>query len=108
MTLNVYNATDRSGPGGQDRKRDPQAGLPRGDRDQRPVAAQGRRRCRGAVRAERREGGKLGLGLVKGSKAVKDSRTDSSVDLVLGMKYTALAAAPKSTPKPTATKAGGC
>ena len=58
---------------------------------QRNVAGRGR----GAVRADGHRGSKLVLGLVKGSKAVKDSRTDASVDLVLGEKYTKLAASPE-------------
>ena len=108
VTLNVYNATDRAGlaakTAAEIRKRGFRVATVTNDPLQRKVV----------VVAEVRFGpsgaraSKLVLGLVKGSKAVKDSRTDSSVDLVLGEKYTKLAEAPKATPKPTSTKAGGC
>ena len=58
-------------------------------------------------------GAKLVLALVKGAKAVPDARTDSSVDLVLGEKFTALTALPKTTkttgtPTPGTTTTGSC
>jgi hypothetical protein len=40
------------------------------------------------------------LALVKGAKAVQDGRTDASVDLVLGEKFTSLARAAKPTTPP--------
>ena len=45
---------------------------------------------------------KLVLGLVKGAKPVRDARTDASVDLVLGDKFTALTAPTKQVAAPAA------
>lgn len=122
VTVNVYNATERAGLAARTatdvRKRGFRVSTVANDPLQRKVA----------VTAEVRFGpsgapaSKLVLALVKGSKAVKDSRTDSSVDLVLGDKYAKLTAAPKATPTATttatttptgaatttATPAGGC
>jgi len=103
VTVNVYNATDRAGLAAKTatdvRKRGFRVSTVANDPLQRKVtiAAEVRLGPTGA------KGSKLVLGLVKGSKAVKDSRTDSSVDLVLGDKYTKLTPAPKVTPTPTAT-----
>jgi hypothetical protein len=55
-----------------------------------------------------RPGARLVLTLVKGAKAVKDSRTDSSVDLVLGDKFTSLAAPPKAKPAPATSTTPTC
>ncbi|WP_406833111.1 LytR C-terminal domain-containing protein [Pedococcus sp. KACC 23699] len=108
VTLNVYNATDRAGLAAKTateiRKRGFRVATVTNDPLQRKVAGAAEVRF-GPSGAK---ASKLALGLVKGSKAVKDSRTDSSVDLVLGVKFTKLAAAPKATPKPTATQPGGC
>ncbi len=109
VTVNVYNATDRAGLAAQSatdvRKRGFRVSTVANDPLQRKVAiaAEVRFGTSGAP------GSKLVLRLVKGSKAVKDSRTDSSVDLVLGEKYTKLTAAPKVTPTATATTTSrGC
>jgi hypothetical protein len=105
ITVNVYNATDRAGLAAKTaadvRKRGFKVSTVSNDPLQRDVK----------VAAEVRYGptgtssSKLVLALVKGAKAVKDSRTDSSVDLVLGAKFTALTAPPKkpATPAPTPT-----
>ena len=103
VTVNVYNATERAGLAAATatdvRKRGFRVSTVANDPLQRKVA----------VTAEVRFGPSGGpastlvLGLVKGSKAVKDSRTDSSVDLVLGEKYAKLTAAPKPTSAGTAT-----
>jgi hypothetical protein len=101
VTVNVYNATDRTGLAAKTasdvRKRGFKVSAVSNDPLQRQVAiaAEVRYGTAGVASA------KLVLGLVKGSKAVRDSRTDASVDLVLGAKFTAL------TPAPKATGAGG-
>jgi hypothetical protein len=100
VTVNVYNATDRTGLAAKTasdvRKRGFKVSAVSNDPLQRQVAiaAEVRYGTTGTASA------KLVLGLVKGAKAVKDSRTDSSVDLVLGAKFTAL------TPPPKAAGAG--
>ena len=103
VTVNVYNATQRAGLAAKTatdvRKRGFRVSTVANDPLQRKVAAAAEVRF-GPSGAP---GSKLVLGLVKGAKVVKDSRTDSSVDLVIGEKYTKLAAAPKATPAPTAT-----
>ena len=100
VTVNVYNATDRTGLAAKTaadvRKRGFKISTVSNDPLQRDVQ----------VAAEVRYGptgvssSKLVLALVKGAKAVKDSRTDSSVDLVLGAKFTGLTPPPK---KPAAS-----
>jgi hypothetical protein len=96
ITVNVYNSTDRSGLAARTasdvRKRGFKVSAVSNDPLQKNVAgaAEVRYGPTGTASA------KLVLALVKGSKAVKDSRTDSSVDLVLGAKFTALTAPPKA------------
>jgi hypothetical protein len=107
VTVNVYNATDRNGLAAKTatdvRKRGFKVSAVSNDPLQKKVA----------VAAEVRYGAagtssaKLVLALVKGSKGIKDARTDSSVDLVLGAKFTALTPAPKATPA-TAPSSSGC
>ena len=97
VTVNVYNATDRTGLAASTatevRKRGFKVATVSNDPLQRDVA----------IAAEVRYGisgipsAKLVLARVKGSKAVRDGRTDSSVDLVLGAKFTALTPPPKAT-----------
>lgn len=101
VTVNVYNATERSGLAAKTaadiRKRGYKVSTVSNDPLQRNVAipAEVRYGTSGTASA------KLVLTLVKGSKGVKDGRADSSVDLVLGEKFTALTAAPKTTPANT-------
>ncbi|KRF26411.1 MULTISPECIES: LytR C-terminal domain-containing protein [unclassified Phycicoccus] len=101
VTVNVYNATERTGLAAKTaadvRKRGFKISTVSNDPLQRDVkgAAEVRYGPTGASSS------KLVLALVKGAKAVKDSRTDSSVDLVLGAKFTALTPPPKKTPSPT-------
>jgi hypothetical protein len=96
VTVNIYNATDRTGLAAKTasdvRKRGFKVSAVSNDPLQKKVAAPAEVRygATGSTSA------KLVLALVKGSKAVKDSRTDSSVDLVLGTKFTALTALPKA------------
>ena len=86
--MNVYNATERPGW----RPRPPPTCASAASRCRRSATT--RSRGTSPVAAEVRYGttgtasAKLVLALVKGAKAVKDSRTDSSVDLVLGAKFT--------------------
>lgn len=108
VTVNVYNATDRVGLAAKTaadvRKRGFKVSTVANDPLQKDVA----------ISAEVRFGptgaasGRLVMALVKGSRAVKDSRTDSSVDLVLGAKFTALAPAPKTTPAGKTTTSAAC
>ena len=97
VTVNVYNATERTGLAAKTaadvRKRGFKISTVSNDPLQKKVsgAAEVRYGPTG------RESAKLVLTLVKGSKAVKDSRTDSSVDLVLGAKFTALTAPKKAS-----------
>lgn len=101
VTVNVYNATDRTGLAAKTaadvRKRGYKVATVSNDPLQKDVkiAAEVRYGPTG------RESARLVLALVKGAKYVKDSRTDASVDLVLGAKFTALAA-----PPPNASPAG--
>jgi hypothetical protein len=102
VTLNVYNSTDRAGlaakTAAQLRKRGFKVATVANDPLQRKVAGPAEVR----YGASAGQDGKLVLALVKGAKAVRDARPDASVDLVLGEKFTALAA-PAKTPRPTAT-----
>ena len=103
VTVNVYNATDRSGLAATTasavRKRGYRIATVANDPLQKTVPGPAEVR----YGATGRTGARLVLTLVKGAKAVKDSRTDSSVDLVLGDRFTALAAPPKAKPAPSAT-----
>jgi hypothetical protein len=113
-TVNVYNATQRNGlaaaTAAQVRKRGFKVSTVSNDPLQKTVTgpAEVRYGKSGAGR------GALVLALVKGAKAVVDARTDGSVDLVLGNRFSALAPAPKPapaskvTPKPTGSSSGGC
>ena len=102
VTVNVYNATSRNGLAAKTaadvRKRGFKVSSVSNDPLDKRVtaAAEVRYGPKGAA------AGKLVLALVKGSKAVADKRTDASVDLVLGAKFVALAAPPKTAPPKTA------
>jgi hypothetical protein len=97
ITVNVYNSTNRDGLAAktavQVRQRGFKVSTVSNDPLQKAVAAA----------AEVRYGtsgvtsGTVVRTLVKGAKVVKDGRTDSSVDLVLGEKFTTLAPAPKAS-----------
>jgi hypothetical protein len=119
ITLNVYNATDRNGLAArtatQLRQRGFKVATVSNDPLQRAVAgtADVRYGKSGAAAA------KVVAATVRGARLVPDSRTDSSVDLVVGSKFTALApvhkaaavkpaSKPAAKPKATAatTKAG--
>ena len=102
VTLNVYNATNRAGlaakTADQVRKRGFKVSTVANDPLQRTIAGTAEVRYGVSGLAD----SKLVLALVKGAKAVRDARPDSSVDLVLGDKFGALTAPPK-TPRPAAT-----
>ncbi|WP_270889853.1 LytR C-terminal domain-containing protein [Pedococcus sp. 5OH_020] len=105
VTVNVYNATDRSGlaakTAAEVRKRGFKVSTVANDPLQKTVTGTAEVRYGKSGAA----GSRLVLRLVKGAKAVRDSRTDSSVDLVLGNRFTALARPAKTTPasSPTTT-----
>jgi hypothetical protein len=107
-TVNVYNATQRNGLAAatatQVRKRGFKVSTVSNDPLQKRVAGPAEVRF-GRAGAGR---GALVLALVKGAKVVHDARTDGSVDLVLGDKFSALAPAPKTAPasKVTPTPTG--
>jgi hypothetical protein len=109
ITVNVYNATQRDGlaarTASEVRKRGFKVSTVSNDplAKQVPGPAEVRFGKTGAAAA------KVVLALVKGAKSVQDARVDGSVDLVLGEKFSALAAAPKPaatkpSPKPATTK----
>jgi hypothetical protein len=121
ITLNVYNATDRNGLAARTatalRHRGFKVATVSNDPLQKTVAGAAEVRYGRSGLASSR----LVLATVKGAKPVQDGRTDASVDLVLGAKFTALAPVPKAKPaskpaaKPTARPtgtathtAGGC
>jgi hypothetical protein len=108
VTVNVYNATDRSGLAATTasavRKRGYRISTVANDPLQKTVSGTAEVR----YGATGRPGARLVLTLVKGAKAVKDSRTDSSVDLVLGDKFTSLAAPPKAKPAPATSTTPTC
>ena len=99
ITVNVYNATERSGLAARTATEVRKRGFKVSTVSNDPLARQV------VGTAEVRYGktgapaGKLVIALVKGAKGVQDARVDGSVDLVLGEKFTALAAAPKPTAK---------
>jgi hypothetical protein len=109
--VNVYNATDRNGLAAKTatevRKRGFKVSTVSNDPLGRTIA--------GTAEVRFGEAGKsasvLVLALVKGAKAHPDSRTDASVDLVLGNGFKALApvAKPKPGAKPTSSPTtSGC
>jgi LytR cell envelope-related transcriptional attenuator len=104
ITVNVYNATERSGLAARTATEVRKRGFKVSTVSNDPLARQV------VGTAEVRYGktgapaGKLVIALVKGAKGVQDARVDGSVDLVLGDKFTALVAAPKPAAKPAASK----
>lgn len=103
ITVNVYNATDRDGLAGKTatevRGRGFEVATVTNDPLQRtvPGPAEVRYGKAGAAKA------KVVLGLVKGAKPVRDARSDASVDLVLGEKFTALVKPRQQVPAGKAT-----
>lgn len=100
ITVNVYNATDRDGLAGRTasevRERGFEVATVTNDPLQRdvPGPAEVRYGKAGAAKA------KVVLGLVKGAKPVRDARSDASVDLVIGEKFTALVKPARQAPAP--------
>ena len=90
VTVNVYNATERTGLAAKTAADVRKRGFKVSTGQQRPAASRTSGGRRGPLRPTGASSSKLVLALVKGAKAVKDSRTDWSVDLVLGAKFTAL------------------
>ena len=106
-TVNVYNATQRDGlaakTAAEVRKRGFKVSTVSNDPLQKKVTGTAEVRF-GKAGAP---ASKLVIALVKGAKPVQDARTDASVDLVLGARFTALAPAPKAAPSTPATS-GTC
>lgn len=107
VTVNVYNATDRTGLAAKTasdvRKRGFKVSAVSNDPLQKNITGVAEVRYGATGTAS----SKLVLALVKGAKAVKDSRADASVDLVLGAKFTALTAPAKGA-APTPSNTAGC
>jgi LytR cell envelope-related transcriptional attenuator len=103
ITVNVYNSTDRNGLAASTaaavRKRGFTVSTVANDPLQKKIAgtAEVRHGKTSAAAA------KTVAALVKGAKIVRDSRTDASVDLVLGEKFVTLAPAPTAPPKSPGT-----
>lgn len=108
ITVNVYNATDRDGLAGKTasavRERGFKVATVTNDPLQRTVTgpAEVRYGKSGAAKAT------VVLALVKGAKPVRDARTDASVDLVLGRKFTALAAPANQAPAQAGATGPAC
>ena len=104
ITVNVYNATDRNGlaarTAAEVRKRGFKVSTVANDPLQKTVAAAAEVRYGRTATAS----GKVVLGLVRGATPVQDGRTDGSVDLVLGDKFTALVPTAKPPPAKPTTK----
>lgn len=103
ITVNVFNATDRNGlaasAAAQVRKRGFTVSTVANDPLQRKIAGAAEVRF-GAAGAP---GAKVVATLVKGATSIKDARADSSVDLVLGEKFVALAPAAPTAPSTKVT-----
>ena len=114
ITVNVYNATDRNGLAARTAEQVRKRGFKVGSVSNDPLS----RTIKGTAEVRYGKAGeassKLVRALVTGAKAHPDTRTDASVDLVLGNSFKALAPVPKSKAKPTtkptatATTSGGC
>jgi hypothetical protein len=102
VTLNVYNATNRNGLAARTATEVRKRGFKVASVANDPLQKTVDRTAEVRYGKSGTNGAKLVLALVKGSRAVLDARTDSSVDLVLGEKFTALAPVPKPT-KPATT-----
>jgi hypothetical protein len=98
VTVNVYNSTDRAGLAASVAKSLRTQGFTVADVANdplgRPISGvgeirHGRTGAAGATLAAKR---------LSGAKLVLDNRTDASIDLVLGTKFTALSVPPKVTP----------
>ncbi len=103
ITVNVYNATERNGLAAKTATEVRKRGFKVSTVSNDPLA----RRVAGTAEVRYGRTGapasKLVIALVKGAKGVQDARNDSSVDLVLGTKYKALAPPVKQAPTSTAT-----
>ena len=112
VTINVYNATNRSGLAASVAKLLRTQGFKIADVANDPSdkridgVGEVRHGQSGAVAAT------LAAARLSGVKVVKDARTDSTVDLVLGDQFMALRAPPKVTPskatKPKPSGTGSC
>jgi len=98
VTINVYNATDRQGLAASVAKSLRSQGFKVGKVANDPLS-----KSIGGVGEVRRgptgaAGATLAAARLSGAKVVGDKRTDASVDLVLGNKFTALSVPPKVAP----------
>ncbi len=100
ITVNVYNATNRTGLAAriatEVRTRGFKVATVANDPLQKTITGPAEVRYGKVAKPS----STVVLGLVKGARAVQDGRADASVDLVLGEKFTALAPRVK-TPAPT-------
>jgi hypothetical protein len=98
VTINVYNATNRQGLAASVAKSLRSQGFKVGKIANDPLS-----KAIGGVGEVRRgptgaAGATLAAARLSGAKVVADGRTDATVDLVLGNKFTALSAPPKVAP----------
>jgi hypothetical protein len=109
ITVNVYNATNRTGLAAriatEVRTRGFKVATVANDPLQKTITGPAEVRYGKAAKPS----STVVLGLVKGARAVQDGRADASVDLVLGEKFTALAPRAKAptTPDVAATTPAG-
>lgn len=112
VTINVYNATNRKGLAASVAKSLRTQGFKIGkvanDPLDKVIAGVGEVR-HGQIGAR---GATLAAARLSGAKVVRDQRTDATVDLVLGNRFTTLGVPPKVTPvkatKPTPSPTGSC
>jgi hypothetical protein len=108
VTINVYNATDRSGLAASVAKSLRTQGfkvaIVANDPLGKSIGGVGevRRGRRGAA------GASLAAARLSGAKVVRDGRTDDTVDLVLGNKFTALSTPPEVAPPKASTPTPSC
>jgi hypothetical protein len=112
VTINVYNATNRTGLAASVAKSLRTQGFKvakvANDPLGKQIAGVGEVRHGGPGAA----GASLAATRLSGAKVVPDARTDATVDIVLGERFTALRAPPKVAPskatKPTPSPTGSC
>lgn len=112
VTINVYNATDRAGLAASVAKSLRTQGFKvakvTNDPLGKPIGGVGEVRHGPTGTA----GATLAATRLSGAKVVPDGRTDNTVDLVLGNKFTALSVPPKVAPskatKPTPSPSNSC
>ena len=108
MTINVYNATNREGLAASVAKSLQKQGFKIATVGNDPLGMS----IEGVGEIRRGQAGAAGAGLAAarllGATVVPDGRTDATVDLVLGYKFTTLTSPPKGARPTTAKPAPAC